>query len=75
MLNSDPVGTIASSLHEGHYRLQTYLIVDSREKFIQGFHLCENDWEERIYQEQDEISLDCLEMMLSVEDVYRGFEL
>ena len=55
--------------------LQTYLIVDSRKKLIQGYHLRENNWEERIYQEQDEVSLDCLEMVLSVEDVYRGLEL
>ncbi len=55
--------------------LQTYLMVDSRKKFIKGYHCSEESWEEHTYQEQDEIFIDCLGIMLSVEGVYRGLEL
>ena len=55
--------------------LQTYLMVDSKQKFIKGYHRSGNNWEERTYQEQDEVSIDCLATMLSVESIYRGLNL
>ena len=55
--------------------LQTYLMIDSREKLIKGYHRTESGWEERAYRETDEVGIECLEMMLGFEEIYNGLEL
>ena len=52
--------------------LQTYLMVDSKQKHIVGYYRTETGWQEHNWQEHGEINIDCVGVKLSVTDIYQG---
>lgn len=50
--------------------LRLYLLVDSRQRKATGYYRTAGGWEERSFDEGDEVSVPCLEVILSFSQLY-----
>ena len=55
--------------------LQSYILVDSQMRRVEAFSRTAEGWQETAWQGQGEVPFACLDVSLTLEQIYRGLDL